>query len=63
MFINVSDIHKVKEQFDYCIVGSGPAGITTAITLGKAGKRILFLEAGDENYTEESQSVYKGKVI
>ncbi|MGB0432605.1 MAG: FAD-dependent oxidoreductase, partial [Bacteroidia bacterium] len=32
--------------YDICIVGSGPAGITLALKLQKAGKKVIVLEAG-----------------
>ena len=44
------------------IFGSGPAGITTALELEKNKIQTLIIEAGDENYSEDSQDFYKGKV-
>ena len=44
------------------IFGSGPAGITTALELEKKKIQSLIIEAGDENYSEDSQDFYKGKV-
>ena len=52
-----------EAHFDYCIIGSGPAGITLALGLESTGKRIALLEAGDENVTAESQALYEGSVI
>lgn len=49
--------------FDYCIVGSGPAGITLAMALEKTGKRILLLEAGGESPSEASQELYRGETV
>ncbi len=62
MRMNVSDLGNAG-QFDYCVIGTGPAGITTAMSLAADGKRVALLEAGLEEYTEESQDHYKGTVI
>ena len=35
-----------EEQYDVCICGMGPAGITTARKLAARGKKILLLEGG-----------------
>ncbi len=46
-----------------CIVGSGAAGITVARSLVGAGLDVLLLEGGDLKGTEESQALYKGKMV
>ncbi len=64
----IYDLNEIKidpfkdKQFDICIVGGGVAGITLAMYL-KKDFNILLLEAGDIEYSEESQEVYKGKNI
>jgi len=63
MFLNLDKIKTINKTYDFCIIGSGPAGMTTAINLAKSGKEVLLLEAGDYNYTEQSQNVYTGQVI
>ena len=50
-------------NFDHVIIGSGPAAITLAIELEKKGIKSIILEAGGENYSENSQNFYKGNVI
>lgn len=45
------------------IIGGGPAGISIAHKLAHAGIPSVIFEAGSEEYTEESQDFYKGKVI
>ena len=52
-----------SKEFEFTIIGSGPAGITLATTLAKKNKRILLIEAGGFNYSEKSQSFCSGKVI
>ena len=46
----LSDLHQVTGQqqatADVCIVGAGPAGITLALKLAKAGKRVVLCEGG-----------------
>ena len=42
---NLSD-YKPTEDYDVCIVGSGPAGCTLARRLSAEGKRVLILESG-----------------
>lgn len=51
------------EQYDVCVCGAGPAGITVARTLAANGKRVAILEGGSLIYTEESQSLYEGKSV
>lgn len=52
-----------KRRFDFCIIGTGPAGITLAKSLSAAGYRILMLEAGGKSLSERSQNAYKGITI
>ncbi len=46
--------------FDACIIGGGVAGITLAIKLGEAGRRVLVVEAGDRSISAKSQEHYSG---
>ena len=45
------------------IIGSGPAGISLAIELEKKKIQSTILEAGEFDYSEESQKFYKTEVI
>ncbi|MEQ9071050.1 MAG: FAD-dependent oxidoreductase, partial [Gimesia chilikensis] len=45
------------------IIGSGPAGITVARELAKAGIPCVLLDAGQEYFSDTSQEAYKGEVI
>ena len=49
----------IDKNYDFCIVGTGPAGITLARELSTSEKTILLLEAGGLNYSDESQDFYK----
>jgi hypothetical protein len=62
MIIKFEDIDK-DNIFDYCIIGSGPAGITLSLKLAKNNKKVLLIEGGGMNITQESQMLYEGQVI
>ena len=40
-------------MYDVIIIGAGPAGLTAAIYLGRAGKKLLILE----------KNVYGGQIV
>ena len=48
--------------FDVCIIGGGVAGITLAVKLGRAGRNVLLVEAGDQNVSAKSQEYYRGEL-
>lgn len=52
-----------RGQYDVVIIGSGPAGLTTAIALHGKGKRVLVLEGGARGFDENSQDIYQGQVV
>ena len=47
-------------RYDACIAGGGVAGIVLAFSLARRGRRILVLEAGGLEFSDESQSLYRG---
>jgi hypothetical protein len=51
-----------SKLYDVCIIGAGAAGITIALELAKAKISVLLCEGGRDEYTEESQVLYTGKV-
>jgi choline dehydrogenase-like flavoprotein len=55
------DFEKTKKlgQYDVCVVGGGPAGITVALQLASKGQRVALLEGGGLDYSQESQSLYE----
>jgi len=61
--LNSADEFRFADGYDVCVCGSGPAGITVARRLKDAGARVLLLEAGGLEWSEESQSVYAGQSI
>lgn len=52
-----------QTQYDVCVCGSGPAGITTARKLAALGKKVLLLEGGGLSYDDKSQDHYRGKNV
>src|SRR3989344_5332368 len=62
----IKDINTVKSQFidaDVCIVGTGAAGITLGLELENSGKRVVILEGGSINKTDDNQSFYETENI
>lgn len=51
------------EGVEFCIIGAGPAGITCARRLAAKGRKVLLLEAGGWNWSEDSQASYAGETI
>ena len=59
----IFDGGKLKDsllKFDFAIVGAGIAGITIAIELTKAGKRVGLFESGGLEFNRDIQDLYKG---
>lgn len=52
-----------KERYDFCIAGSGPAGITLALKLAEAGYHVALLEGGGLEYNDESRKIYDAKTV
>jgi GMC oxidoreductase len=60
----ITDTNRASSKiYDVCIIGAGAAGITIASELAKAKINVLLCEGGQDDYSEESQSLYKGKVV
>ena len=49
----------LRDHYDVCIIGAGPAGITLALRLAQAGWRVVLLEGGGHEYAPRSQELYK----
>jgi choline dehydrogenase-like flavoprotein len=50
----------MNETPDVCVVGGGPAGLTTARTLGAAGRRVVLLESGGFDSSPAVQELNDG---
>ena len=49
---------ELRDFYDVCIIGAGPAGITLALRLAGKGRRVLLLEGGGHEYSQNSQNLY-----
>ena len=56
------DAAPATDRYDVCIAGGGVAGIVLATTLAEHGRRVLLLEAGGLEASDQSQQLYKGDV-
>jgi len=64
--MTIKDLNKqviIDDNYDVCIVGSGVAGITLAISLAKKGIKVVVLEGGAFKFSNKSQDTYKGSTI
>jgi len=61
--LNLESDFRFGDGYDVCVCGSGPAGITIARKLKESGARVLLLEAGGEEWTEESHEFYQGESV
>ncbi|MEM8658999.1 MAG: FAD-dependent oxidoreductase, partial [Pseudomonadota bacterium] len=50
-------------NYDCCVIGAGPAGITLALKLAEEGQRVALIEGGDRDFTAESQELYEGALL
>lgn len=50
-------------RYDACIAGSGFAGITIARELAAKGRKVVLLEAGGDDWSDESQNIYEGQTV
>lgn len=47
LLVSIETLLAKERHLDYIVIGSGTAGVTSAIELARAGKRVLIVEAGD----------------
>lgn len=58
---NITEIH--NQSFEVIIIGSGPAGISTALELEEKKIKTLIIEAGSLDYNEKSLEFLHGEII
>ena len=56
---DLKDIESLNYQV--VIIGSGPAGVSLALTLEKEKINSIIIETGEKDYNVESQKNYEGK--
>lgn len=64
MILSQSKWSHLKEvAAEVVVVGSGAAGISLALELESLGRSVVLLEAGEEQYTPDSQELYSGDSV
>jgi choline dehydrogenase-like flavoprotein len=64
MIIDVGEYTSNGTVFcDLCIAGGGPAGLAIAIDFLDLPHKVVVLEGGGLEYSEESQELYRGKIV
>ncbi len=56
--INIKD----SDFFDYTIIGGGIVGISLALSLGESKKKVLLIESGNLDNTNQDRGPYDGKI-
>ncbi|UVT16978.1 MAG: GMC family oxidoreductase [Nitrospira sp.] len=64
MFVDFNaSVGSLPKNVEFCVVGSGPAGMTLALELERQGRSVLLLEGGGLEWTPEAYELYQGEVI
>ena len=50
-------------KYKFAIIGAGAAGVTIARKVAEKGHNVALMEGGEDGFTEDSQNLYKGKVV
>ncbi|MFN0024671.1 MAG: FAD-dependent oxidoreductase [Parvularculaceae bacterium] len=61
--LNAAETVPFEGAFDVCVCGSGPAGMTVAREAAARGLRVLLLEAGGFDLSEQSQEIFQAKSV
>ncbi|MDM0114696.1 FAD-dependent oxidoreductase [Variovorax sp. J22R133] len=60
MLIDAAKDPGLPQHLDFCVIGTGPAGLAVAFELETAGFDVGLVEAGDLNPSRSSQFFYQG---
>ncbi|WP_043527879.1 FAD-dependent oxidoreductase [Litchfieldella xinjiangensis] len=63
MEIPFASLGKPGDSVDVCVIGTGAAGLPIAARLAERGHRVVLCEGGDIEFSERSQSLYRGTVV
>lgn len=63
IFENIEQFRSSSFTPRVVVIGSGPAGMSVARKLAHANVPVVVLEAGGQEYSEDSQEFYQGKVV
>lgn len=55
--MNINSDRYSSYTFDVCVIGGGPVGIATALSLARSGNRVLLLESGGLDPDVETQDL------
>ncbi|RCL27348.1 GMC family oxidoreductase [Pseudomonas sp. AFG_SD02_1510_Pfu_092] len=58
MILDYQQQNTLRQHYDVCIIGAGPAGITLGLRLAAAGWSVLVAEGGGREYSALSQALY-----
>lgn len=61
--LNYKNFDYDYKNFDVVVVGAGAAGITITRELARLGHHVALVEAGDYEFSERSQEIYKARSI
>ena len=58
MIIDFNEINSPQgKKYDFCVCGSGPAGMTIALRLSEAGFNVALFEGGGKDFSSESNDL------
>jgi choline dehydrogenase-like flavoprotein len=63
MFIDFRKLDDTPLQFDLCIIGAGPAGISIALAFENSPVRVCLVESGGFKLEKDTQSLCQGEVV
>jgi choline dehydrogenase-like flavoprotein len=59
----VEPSHFAERRFDVCVVGTGPAGLSLALSLAERGHDVALMEGGGLDISYDSEELYEGEIV